>query len=571
MSDSPYTKLSREEIAEIEAGNTSISRTMSVALAAAFILTIVGVPVTQHIIEIRAGFAENRASVLPATFEIFNHLRQAWTALVKTANGNLMSRLSDANGVLMRGFQSYEEALVSDSFIARGALPHAQAFTAEFLGLGNEQVHLGRERWLFYQPDVAYLTGPGFLDPSFQRSRARSGDSSATRAVQPDPLKAIVQFRDQLKSRGIHLIIMPIPVKPVIEPEFLSSSYGPPLPIPLQNPSFVAFLESLQNVQIDYLDISHSLVESKRSTGRSQFLRTDTHWTPEAMQHAVALLAEKLRAVGLAGAAEPIELHRSRQIIHGLGDIVTMLRLPTTSRLYPRETVTIHPVLNSDGRPWSPDSRADVLILGDSFFNIFSLEAMGWGASAGFVEQLGHALQRPIDAIIRNDAGALATRELLSEEVARGRDRLNRKRVVVWEFAVRELATGNWDFVPLKAPARAATDFLVLEAGERRPVRATVKSFGALPRPGTTPYKDYLTAFHLAGIEGDLPKEAIVYLQTMKNQQLTPAARLRPGDSVSLLLTSWADAEAQYGGTNRGELEDENLLLEEPNFAELAP
>jgi hypothetical protein len=57
----------------------------------------------------------------------------------------------------------------------------------------------------------------------------------------------------------------------------------------------------------------------------------------------------------------------------------------------------------------------------------------------------------------------------------------------------------------------------------------------------------------------------------MKNQQLTPAARLRPGDSVSLLLTSWTDAEPHYGGINRGELEDENLLLEEPNFAELAP
>jgi hypothetical protein len=571
MSDSPYTKLSREEIAEIEVGNTSITRTMSVALAAAFILTIVSVPVTQHIIEIRAGFAESRAWVLPAAYEIFKHPRQAWTALVNPANGDLMSRLSASNGVLMHGFQSYEETLESDSFIARAALPHTQAFTAEFFGLGNEQVHLGSERWLFYQPDVAYLTGPGFLDPSFQRSRARSGDSSVTRVIQPDPLKAIVQFRDQLKSRGIHLVIMPIPVKPMIEPEFLSPSYRPPLPIPLQNPSYGAFLTSLEKVQIDYLDISHSFAEKKRSTGRSQFLRTDTHWTPEAMQHAVALLAEKLRAVGLAGAAEPIELDRSSQIIHGLGDIVAMLKLPATSRLYPRETVTIHPVLCPDGRPWSPDSRAEVLILGDSFFNIFSLEGMGWGASAGFVEQLSHALQRPIDAIIRNDAGALATRELLGQEVARGRDRLNGKRLVVWEFAVRELATGNWDFVPLKAPARTATDFLVLEAGERQAVRATVRSFGALPRPGTTPYKDYLTAFHLAGIEGDSAKEAIVYLQTMKNQQLTPAARLRRGDSVSLLLTSWADAEPQYGGTNRGELEDENLLLEEPNFAELAP
>src|SRR4029077_11245423 len=172
MPDSPYTKLSREEIAEVEVGNTSITRSMSVALAAAFILTIVSVPVTQHVIEIRAGFAESGAWVLPAAYEISKHPRQAWTALVNPANGDLMGRLKDANGVLMSGFQSYEEALESDSFIARAALPHTQAFTAEFLGLGNEQVYLGRDRWLFYQPDVAYLTGPGFLDPAFQRSRA---------------------------------------------------------------------------------------------------------------------------------------------------------------------------------------------------------------------------------------------------------------------------------------------------------------------------------------------------------------------------------------------------------------
>jgi hypothetical protein len=55
----------------------------------------------------------------------------------------------------------------------------------------------------------------------------------------------------------------------------------------------------------------------------------------------------------------------------------------------------------------------------------------------------------------------------------------------------------------------------------------------------------------------------------MKDQQLTPAAHLRPGDSVSILLTSWADAEAQYGSINRSELEDENLLLQEPNFGEV--
>ena len=66
---------------------------------------------------------------------------------------------------------------------------------------------------------------------------------------------------------------------------------------------------------------------------------------------------------------------------------------------------------------------------------------MGWGASAGFVEQLSYTLGRPLDAILRNDAGAFATRELLGQELARGRDRLDAKKLVIWEFAVRELAT----------------------------------------------------------------------------------------------------------------------------------
>jgi hypothetical protein len=199
------------------------------------------------------------------------------------------------------------------------------------------------------------------------------------------------------------------------------------------------------------------------------------------------------------------------------------------------------------------------------------LADMGWGASAGFVEQLSYTLGRPLDAILRNDAGAFATRELLGQELARGRDRLDGKRLVIWEFAVRELATGNWDFVPMKVPARAPKGFLALEAGERDLVQATIKSFGSIPRPGTTPYKDFLTAFHIVEIGGDPAKEAVVYLQTMKDQELTSAARLRPGDAVSLELTSWIDAEPRYGAINRSELNDENLILEEPNFAELSP
>ena len=35
-----------------------------------------------------------------------------------------------------------------------------------WLGAGNERVYVGRDGWLFYRPDVEYLTGRGFLDPA---------------------------------------------------------------------------------------------------------------------------------------------------------------------------------------------------------------------------------------------------------------------------------------------------------------------------------------------------------------------------------------------------------------------
>ena len=48
MADSPYARMTREELAEIEVGNTAISRRTSIAMVAGFILTIVGVPFAQH-------------------------------------------------------------------------------------------------------------------------------------------------------------------------------------------------------------------------------------------------------------------------------------------------------------------------------------------------------------------------------------------------------------------------------------------------------------------------------------------------------------------------------------------
>ena len=95
-----------------------------------------------------------------------------------------------------------------------------------------------------------------------------------------------------------------------------------------------------------------------------------------------------------------------------------------------------------------------MLLLGDSFCNVFTLGQMGWGEAAGLAPQLARALRADVDVIAQNDAGAFATRQLLWNELSNPEpgkpDRLSGKKVVIWEFASRELAVGNWK--PLRWP-----------------------------------------------------------------------------------------------------------------------
>jgi alginate O-acetyltransferase complex protein AlgJ len=124
--------------------------------------------------------------------------------------------------------------------------------------------------------------------------------------------------------------------------------------------------------------------------------------------------------------------------------------------------VTIRQVLDESGERWAPTQGAPVLLLGDSFANIYSDrrsfaqvvdgEALEWGESAGLAEQLSHFLGRPVDRIVRNAGGAHTTRRDLAREILARRPRLNKTRVVVYQFAVRELSLGDWQLLELPAP-----------------------------------------------------------------------------------------------------------------------
>jgi alginate O-acetyltransferase complex protein AlgJ len=348
-------------------------------------------------------------------------------------------RIVAGNRAVMAHLEAFERRIEQDSAIGQALRPRAQQLLTTWLGAGNERVYPGRDGWLFYRPDVEYVTGRGFLEEREFERRVLAA-SEWTTPPQPDPLLAIVHFKRELEARNIALVVMPTPVKPVIHPEGLAGS-----PQTVRNSSFATFTAALAQEGVAVFDPAEEL---GRGAG-DKYLRTDTHWRPEAMEAVARRLAQFIETRWPAGPASgrAESDYRVQQVdVQQTGDIVPMLDLPEGQRLYPPESVWLRRVVNADGSGWRSSRDAEVLVLGDSFSNIYSLESMGWGTSAGFVEQLSYALRRPLDRIAQNDDAAFATREML----ARDPDRLKNTRVVVYQFAERELAFGDWKIVALE-------------------------------------------------------------------------------------------------------------------------
>ena len=439
--------LSREDVAQIEVGHTEISPRLARFLTVFFLAAILLVPAWQHVREFLQWQAGQRPSPVPQSWDILRSVYDA-ARMWRRSTLALYDRVFAVNRELLREIKQYEEQLEEESWLAQRVLPPAQMALSRVFGVGNEQVYLGRGDWLFYRPEIEDLTGPGFLTARQLAHRAASGNAW-TSPPQPDPVQAIVQFHAQLAAHGIDLILLPVPSKASVHAEHFAHAFAQDTPV-LHNHSYRAFVRALQAKGIRVFDPTEQLATFTRTHGVSAYLATDTHWTPAAMESIAVALAKELRPL-LPPAPAAAAFRRETATVTNLGDLGKMLKLPDDSRWPAPETVEIHPVRPAvGGAAGAIDPAADVLLLGDSFANIYTLGSMGWGTSAGLAEHLALALNRPVDAIRRNDAGAHATREMLALELTSGCNRLAGKKVVVWEFAARELAQGDWKLLDLR-------------------------------------------------------------------------------------------------------------------------
>jgi hypothetical protein len=329
--------------------------------------------------------------------------------------------------------RAYERNIEEASWVAENVRPRMQHARFVVLGDAGPKAILGRDGWLFYRPGVQYLVEPW---PAKAISDERQDNVAG----------AILDFRDRLATRGIELVVLPVPGKASVYPEMLTcraTALGQPLGAHTRK-----IMAQLEEAGVEVVDLFEVFAQAKAGRAPNDntryYLRQDTHWSPEGMRLAAKATAEKLLGLGLVerGAVQydlkPVTVERE-------GDIVRMMQTPRIERHFPAETIHGTQVVRREsGEAYRDDPHSEILVLGDSFLRIYEQDEPG---SGGLIAHLARELGIPLASLV-NDGGAST---LVRQALARRPALLANKKVVVWEFVERDIRFGTegWQEVPL--------------------------------------------------------------------------------------------------------------------------
>jgi SGNH hydrolase-like domain, acetyltransferase AlgX len=302
----------------------------------------------------------------------------------------------------------------------------------------NAAAGAGQDGWLFFAGELRLLSlGRFWGDEAAKVSRARKPELA-------DPIPAILDFQQQLKARGIELVMVPVPPKAAIYPEKIMPGFDlgshDPAPVLRQ------FYEELRAAGIEVLNLSPVLIQNRDHSRGPVFCKTDSHWSGVGCVLAAQAIAEHVRRK-LAAPSARKEYTSNWKEVQITGDLAGLL--PSDTRKPSPEVIAVQSVSEKGtGAVVESDPNSPLLLLGDSHtlvYHDFLAER------AGLLDQLALELGFAPDLIGTRGSGATPVRINLYRRSLKDPGYLAKKKVVVWCFAAREFteATEGWAKAPI--------------------------------------------------------------------------------------------------------------------------
>ena len=295
----------------------------------------------------------------------------------------------------------------------------------------------GVDGWFFLSSDIRFLSVGQFWGADAAKvSRAHKPESA-------DPIPAIVDFHEQLKKRGIDLLLMPVPPKAAIYPEKILPDVD--LHGEKAAPYLAQFYDELRKRGINVVDLAPVFLQNRAGEHGPVFCKTDSHWSGFGCVLAAQTIKEKIREK-LAGQPRKNYAAEWKEVtIKGdLGDLAG----PNTKKLEP-EKIAVRTISDKEtGAAITPDPNSPLLIIGDSHtlvFHDFLAE------KSGLLDQLAYEIGFAPDVIGTRGSGATSVRVSLYRRAKKDPEYLAKKKMIVWCFAAREFTESDqgWDKVPV--------------------------------------------------------------------------------------------------------------------------
>jgi SGNH hydrolase-like domain, acetyltransferase AlgX len=331
-------------------------------------------------------------------------------------------------------------AILAETPLSEAEQKFAAELAAKFQNLEkkNAAAGAGVDGWLFFSGELRLLSLGRFWGPEAAKvSRAHKPDLA-------DPVPAIVDFNQQLKARGIALIVVPVPPKAAIYPEKIVPGFD----VRATDPAAVLrrFYDELRGAGVDVLDLSPLFIQNRDHQRGPVFCKTDSHWSGIGCVLAAQAITEKVRAK-LPPPAAPKEYASEWKEVHVSGDLDGLVS-HETHKPGPEKIAVQSVSEKGKGAAVEPDVNSPLLLLGDSHtlvYHDFLAER------SGLLDQLALQLGFAPDLIGTRGSGATPVRINLYRRSVKDAGYLAKKKVIVWCFAAREFteATEGWAKAPV--------------------------------------------------------------------------------------------------------------------------